>query len=342
MTRSRKQLISVADTPYYHCVSRCVRQAFLCGKDARTGKDYSHRRTWLVKRMAYMAKTFAIDVCAYAVMSNHYHLVLRVNPAIASRLTDRQVVKRWGRLYRIPPEMRSFIDGSDLPSSLKQQASRLLERWRGRLMDISWYMRALNEYLARRANAEDECKGRFWEGRFKSQALLDIQALLTCMAYVDLNPVRANLSKLPEMSAFTSIKQRVQASRVGRARTAAAACPLVAFASGSVGRKMAFMPLPFAYNDYLQLVDWCGRAVRSEKEGSIPANVPPILQRLGIRAIPFAKHMRGEGARFFCAQGHADVLRSLAGRWQQRLIKGVRCAAALFARTESIGDWAPS
>ncbi|MFK8012827.1 MAG: hypothetical protein AB8B80_12360, partial [Marinicellaceae bacterium] len=75
MTLARKQLISIEDTPYYHIVTRCVRRAFLCGKDKYSGNCYEHRRKQIVDRIKHLTECFNIDVCAYAVMSNHYHLV---------------------------------------------------------------------------------------------------------------------------------------------------------------------------------------------------------------------------------------------------------------------------
>ncbi|MFC3195960.1 transposase, partial [Marinicella sediminis] len=79
MGLARKYQICVEQTPYYHVVSRCVRRAFLCGDDHASGRSFEHRRKWVVERMKYLAKLFSIDICAYAVMSNHFHIVLKVN-----------------------------------------------------------------------------------------------------------------------------------------------------------------------------------------------------------------------------------------------------------------------
>ena len=144
-------------------------------------------------------------------------------------------------------------------------------------------MRVVNEKIARRANEEDDCKRRFWEGRFKSQALLDEKALLACMAYVDLNPIRAGVAQTPEDSAHTSIKRRIDALRSsGRVPDVLAHQPkrLEPF----VGNPRQPMPAALAYRveDYIELVDWTGRQIRDDKRGNIDVGQPPILDRLGI------------------------------------------------------------
>jgi hypothetical protein len=110
MTRPRKALISLADTPYYHITSRCVRRAFLCGFDHYSGKDYEHRRQWVVDRIRLLASLFAIDVCAYAVMNNHYHLVLKICPEQIEALSDGDVMDRWCALFKGPLIIQRYRD----------------------------------------------------------------------------------------------------------------------------------------------------------------------------------------------------------------------------------------
>ena len=137
-------------------------------------------------------------------------------------------------------------------------------------------MWALNEPIARMANAEDQCTGRFWESRFKSQALLDEKALAACMAYVDLNPIRAKMAKTPESSDHTSIKRRIENQETNNPQ------PLKLSEFAGNPREPLPQGLPFHLHDYIQLVDITGRAIRDDKRGFIDNNLPPILERLNI------------------------------------------------------------
>ncbi|MGL4517838.1 MAG: transposase [Shewanella sp.] len=273
MTIARSRQISLQDTPYYHVVSRCVRRAFLCGEDAHSGQSYEHRRQWVVDKLGQLSHLFAISICAYAVMSNHYHLVLKVEPETAANWSEREVAERWSALFQWPLLVRRWYQGEFLIEPELVVVQQLIGVWRERLHSISWLVRLLNENLDRQANKEDSCKGHFWEGRFKSQALLTESALLACMAYVDLNPIRAALTDRPEQSDYTSIKQRLD----NDPDTHILPPLLLPFA-----RQGQPDGLPYAFADYLMLVDWTGRAIRADKRGHIPTSLAPILVRLGL------------------------------------------------------------
>jgi hypothetical protein len=165
----------------------------------------------------------------------------------------------------------------------RQALDELIECWRARLMSISWFMRCLNEPIARQANKEDECTGRFWEGRYKSQALLDDEALIACLAYIDLNPIRAGMAQTPEESDYTSIQDRIkQLKPSSKASNSQSDQPK--HLSPFVGNDRENMPkgLAFDLKEYLQLVDWTGRAILENKRGFIPNDCPLIPQRLEI------------------------------------------------------------
>lgn len=215
MARPRNTQISLQDTPYYHCISRCVRKAYLCGVDCHTGQSYEHRRDWIEARLLKLTCVFSIDICAYCVMSNHLHLVLRVDEKKANAWSIKKVLECWLQLFKGNLLSQRFLKSERLNPNELSLLIENVEIYRERLMDISWFMRALNEPIARKANREDKCTGRFWEGRFKSQALLDEAAVLTCMAYVDLNPVRAKIADTPASSDFTSVQRRIRAAIKG-------------------------------------------------------------------------------------------------------------------------------
>ena len=278
MARPRSQLISLEDTPYYHCISRCVRRAFLCGNDRYTGKNFDHRKPWLVERIRLLGEVFAIDIAAYAIMSNHYHLVLHVDQKRSADWSDDEVIARWLKLYKGPPLIHRYLKKEPLLPVEMQVVADIINQWRVRLSSISWFMSNLNEYIAREANKEDNCRGRFWESRFVSQALLDETALLSCMAYVDLNPVRAGIINSLEASDFTSIQARIRQIRQQAVDDTPA---LMAFIEAEYQDK-PWPTLPFNLKDYIDLVDWTGRAIREDKRGHIPTTAPPILEQFNL------------------------------------------------------------
>jgi putative transposase len=261
MTLARKQLISIEDTPYYHIVSRCVRRAFLCGKDKYSGKSYEHRRGLIVDRVKFLASVFHVEICSYAIMSNHYHLVLKVNDT--KDWSIHQVLVTWSSLCNLPYLCQKFLDKQDMEKAEMREVLALTNEYRNRLMSISWFMKLLNQDIAFKANVEDGCKGHFFESRFKSQALLDERALLTCMAYVDLNPIRAAMARSPEASDYTSIQERINHKKTN----------LLFFGKTGIDYSLA---------DYLQLVDGTGRAIIEGKRGFIPKELPDILRRLDL------------------------------------------------------------
>ena len=357
MTSPRSVLVSLEDTPWYHCVSRCVRRAFLCGEDRFSGMNFDHRRGWIAERVKQLAGIFAIDVAAYAIMSSHYHIVVRVDRERALGWSLDEVLERWTRLFAGPLLVTRYLseERAQMSEAEIAKVEELGESYRSRLHDLSWLMRTLNEHIARQANAEDGVKGRFWEGRFKSQALLDEKALLAAMAYVDLNPVRAGIAETPEASDYTSIQERVagvpetteseirtQESTSARAPDTPALDrqPLRAEKEVQPLPQAALMPfdaasqtpwaIPFAFEDYLELVDWTGRAIRSDKRGYIPPGQPRILNRLGIDPERFIGYSERMLKAFGTAVGAPASLASLCARRQTKYLRGIRAARQMF------------
>jgi len=324
MTQSRQSQVSLADTPYYHCISRCVRRAYLCGEDKYTGQSFEHRRQWMVERMHQLASIFSINICAYAIMSNHYHLVLHIDEHENYLLSNEQVCQRWGSLYSIPTLIDHWLKEQTISDEENKAALNIINAWRDRLADISWFMRCLNEFIARKANKEDDCTGRFWEGRFKSQALLDEDALLTCMAYVDLNPVRAKMNTSVETSEYTSAYERIhgvafkeesnnESSLVGLSFKKK---PLLGFIGDE--HETQQQGIPFSLLDYIELVDWSGRILREDKRGAIASHHPKLLNTLGLDSETWLSLASGFGKDYQGAVGSLEELALFAAHTGKR------------------------
>jgi len=304
MPRARKHLVCVSDTPYYHITSRCVRRAFLCGVDQHSGKSYEHRRSWIEDQVRLLSSLFSIHICAYAVMSNHYHLVVKLNPKESEQWSDEEVLRRWTALFRGPLLVQRHRAGEILSTVEAETVASIVKVYRDRLASLSWFMKCLNEPIARKANAEDTCTGHFWEARFHSQALRSDAALLSAMAYVDLNPIRAQMADTLEDSDYTSVKSRLAADgckdllaqaiseMVDRGDLNHFDTPirsLMPFSDTASNQsenrgknKENTNGLPMSEKEYFMLLDQTGRIVSGNKRGRIDPTLSPILKRLGL------------------------------------------------------------
>ena len=358
----RRKYVQEGQEGVYHCFSRCVRRAFLCGFDALTCRDFSHRKAWLVDRLRHLAAIFAIEVCAYAIMENHYHTILRTRPDIAACWSDREVAIRWLTLFprqggTVEEQIWALVDCPERIAELRK-----------RLSSLSWFMGRLNEFVARAANKEDRVNGRFWESRFKCQALLDEAAIAACMVYVDLNPIRAGLAGTPEGSDFTSIQERIRAWRNETTTTASVPTKMEQdIDSESLGRDM-LMPenagdisnpamsssldgaapstcwlapissesqrrgiLQMTAAEYFDLVDKSGRMTRSRKRGAIDADLAPILLRIGVNPDAWIDTISLFGSKFRLAAGLVSNLRNFADQIGRCWLKGVATCRTAFA-----------
>ena len=199
-------------------------------------------------------------------------------------------------------------------------------------------MKFLKEHIARKANAEDETTGCFWEGRFKSTRLLDAFAILMCSMYVDLNPIRAGKSKTPETSPLTSAYHRIRARRArepdGEQDDLLAAAWLAPVNESTPppdglqakhGRRASDKGfLPMSLEKYLLLLDWSGRELRDGKRGAIPPGAAPILKRLGLEVDYWLQVLQEFGEWFSDFAGQPTTLRQFAAERGLGRLRGMK------------------
>ena len=346
MTDARYKVVHADEDGLYHCMPRCVRRAFLCGWDAASRKKYDHRKVWIEERLKFLSSVFLIECLSYAVMSNHLHVLLRTTMAPLKRLPAEEIARRWLLLY---PKWRYENGEPAEPEEYEvQELARSRHRikvLRARLGSISWYMKSLDENIARRANIEDGCTGRFWEGRFKCTRLDTEAAVLSCAIYIDLNPVRAKVAGTPEESLFTSVYERIKArkaketlSDVAKGRKTLSKRALKKTRKEATRDKWLTpigtpeSPLKLSLPEYLSLLDWAGREVHKNKRGAIPADIAPILQRVGIRGGNFLDGAMLFGKRFHKVAADVKTMQEAAENAGQAWYHGSRFARKLFTK----------
>jgi len=210
---ARKDIVREGEVATYHCWSRCVQRAFLCGYDPETGLDFNYRRGWIEDLLAYQARLFAVDVGNYNLLSNHGHLILRTRPDIAALWTPEELAWRWKLAW---PEFR---DGQWIREPTDQELDLLLanpvkiEQIRRNLSSLSWFMARWKEPIAKICNAETNNRGHFWAERFRCRELVDGPAVLTCHIYVDINQLKAGMVARLEDSLYSAIRNRILAAK---------------------------------------------------------------------------------------------------------------------------------
>jgi hypothetical protein len=293
MATARARLVDVDITRWYHCVSRCVRRAFLLEEGS------FDRRLWIENRLNELAQIFAVAVGGFAVMNNHLHVLVRLDPDVGAGWSDEEVIRRWVRLFPPRDAKRQLETVSDQWVQDKLSQSEWVAERRQRLQSLSWFMKCLKEPLARMVNAEENVRGAFFEERFGSVAVLDEEALLAISVYIDLNPVAAGIEVAPESGPFTSIKQRAEhvESQGRTADVAAAQDGSVAgsLAASGLEESLRLSPIEdrrgldsnregmfqgLSIGNYFLLIDATGRLFR-EGKAMIPAELAGILERLG-------------------------------------------------------------
>ena len=265
-------------------------------------RETNDRKVWIESRLQELAEIFAVSVGGFSVMDNHLHVLVRLDPEVAQGWSDEDVVRRWGRLFPPRDKARRPLPVSDDWVQGHLMNAAWVARARQRLQSLSWFMKCLKEPLSRLANRQEQTRGAFFEGRFKSVAILDEEALLATCAYIDLNPVAAGIAEVPEASAHTSIKERVdhvqaqgrtedlKAARTGSVAGSAAAagleeahwlCPIEDRRRLDSAREG--MVEGFSLGNYLLLVDYTARLFR-EGKAALSREVAEILDRLGSSA----------------------------------------------------------
>lgn len=340
MTQARRQQIDESVTPWYHCISRCVRGSRLMGG------EFAHRQQWLEERIQFLTEIMGIECLAFGILDNHVHLLLRLDSELVNSWDEREVAERWARLFP--------------PTALKSDCPQAWEEWvtthaadadwvatsRESLASISCFHKCLKEPLARLANKEEGVTGAFWNGRFRSIAILDESALLTTAAYIDLNPVAAGIADTPEDSPHTSFHARVEHCRnlgeleqvqdglsteTSQTEMEQQHWLLPIEDRRAQGEAVIGMLSGFTFSCYARLVDWASRLIR-EGKAHIDACVASIFERLQLDAEQWQSSLqllltskKLVGCYFGCRSRLYEVAQRLGKRWVKNV--GTQAAA---------------
>ena len=316
MPTPRSRLVDLTITPWYHCISRCVRRAFLCGD------NHAHRKQWIENRLRQLVGIFAIECAGFSVMDNHLHLLLRIDGRRAEDWSAQEVARRWLELFPLHDIHGHPTAITDARVERFAADAAWVAATRSRLANLGWFMKCLKEPLARIANKEESCSGAFWEGCYKSIAILDEESLLATAAYIDLNPLAAGLAATPEESAHTSLATRINHCHANATVAALRDDSSILTRNPSQEEGLWLLPVDddrsqggarpglhdgLTLSCYLRLVDASSRMIRAGK-AHLELEMAPIFQRLRLDQHVLESAMTKlfePGRRFSNARGRA-------------------------------------
>ncbi len=333
--KPRSEILRPGEQAIAHVMNRCVRKCFLMAN--------GYRRREFELELEKAAGGFAIDLLSYAIMDNHFHLILRSRPDVVKEWTDLQVVKQWHKLCPIFKDENGvpMDDPNDDVVQPMTQDTAQVETWRERLSDISWLMKLVSERIAKFCNIEDNITGHFWEGRFKCVLLLDERALIACSAYVDLNRIEAELAASLEESDYTSIQRRIIAAAIRTSMQKMMAKrftdptsiasddhlspveidekndPIGPHLSQNGARCSDKGFLPMTQDKYIELLEWSADQIRHRHQGRAFDDSPPILEAMKIEPDVWCKLVTRFPDLFYCVAGSPesiDAHRSFSGK----------------------------
>ena len=186
MPRSARMVIK-DESAVYHVMSRTALDGFVLGD---VEKEY------LIELIKKLSKVYFAEVLGFCIMGNHFHLLVRMNQE--EEYSDEEIKERF-RLYY--GEKNPEEEGMDIVKILQ-----LRKKW----SNLSEYMKEIKQGFSRFYNRRHKRKGFFWSDRFKSVIVDNGETLINCLAYIDLNPIRAGLVSKPEEYRWSSISYHVQ------------------------------------------------------------------------------------------------------------------------------------
>jgi REP element-mobilizing transposase RayT len=294
MTVARCKIVNPEITPWYHCISHCVRKASL-EKTAKRGDP----KRWIQDRLEQLVDIFAIDVAGFSVMDNHFHVLAHLNVKASRQWTKHATLTRWAKLHPPRNARRKPLKNIKAWIREKQSDHKFVNNCRKRLVDLGWFMKSIKEPLARLINEADGEKGTFWSARYKSIAVLGESALLATCTYIDLNPLAAGVVKVPEAAMYTSIRLRVDAcqkrGRIGDLKAARKGTALGILQAQDLEKGLWLCPIEdrrgrgearvgllegMSLGTYLLLLDQTARMLRPGK-ATLSPDAEEILERLG-------------------------------------------------------------